>query len=287
VYDTGYPKDVVDAGKAANFILALQGQQQTRAAGWRMRDPRSILITGASSGIGAALARSYAAPQRHLALTGRNIERLAEVAAACRALGATVTEGIVDACDKEASARFVAAAESVSPLDLVIANAGISGGTYHGETPEQTREILSVNMDGVLNTILPAIPLLQSRRRGQIAIMSSLASFRGFPGAPAYCASKAAVRIWGEALRGDLRPYGIGVCVICPGFVVSRMTAKNRFRMPLLMPAERAAELIRAGLAQNRARIAFPFRMYFGAWLMGALPPGLTDPLLKRLPKKE
>lgn len=277
----------MDAGEAANFILAVQGQQQTRTAGWGMRDPRSILITGASSGIGAALARRYAAPERHLALTGRNIERLAEVAAACRAQGATVTEGIVDAADREASARFVATAEMAAPLDLVIANAGVSGGSHRSESPEQTREILSVNVDGVLNTVLPAIPLLQSRRRGQIAIMSSLASFRGFPGAPAYCTSKAAVRVWGEALRGDLKPYGIDVCVICPGFVTSRMTAKNRFHMPLLMPADRAAEIIRAGLARNRARIAFPFRMYFGAWLMGALPPGLTDPLLTRLPKKE
>lgn len=253
-----------------------------------MHDPRSILITGASSGIGEALARLYAAPDRHLALTGRNLERLAEVTAACRALGATVTEGIVDAADRHASARFVAKADAVVPLDLVIANAGVSGGTYRGgETPEQTREILMVNVDGVLNTVLPAIPLLQARRRGQIALMSSLASFRGFPGAPAYCASKAAVRVWGEALRNDLRPHGIGVTVICPGFVTSRMTAKNRFRMPLLMPAERAASIIRRGLAADRARIAFPFRMYFGAWLMGILSPTLTDPWLTRLPKKD
>ena len=253
-----------------------------------MRNPRSILITGASSGIGEALARNYAAPGRHLALTGRNIERLAEVAAACRAIGATVTECIVDATDSQASARFVAHADATMPLDLVIANAGISGGTYRGgETAEQTREILTVNVDGVLNTVLPAIPLLRARGRGQIGIMSSLASFRGFPGAPAYCASKATVRVWGEALRGDLKPHGIGVSVICPGFVVSRMTAQNRFHMPLLMPTQRAASIIRNGLAANRARIAFPLRLYFGAWLMGALPPGLTDSWLRSLPKKE
>lgn len=253
-----------------------------------MRDLRSILITGASSGIGEALARTYAAPGRHLALTGRDLERLAEVSAACRAAGAAVTEGIVDAADEEASTRFVSQADAAAPLDLVIANAGISGGTYRGgETPEQTREIMTVNIGGVLNTVLPAIPLMQARGRGQIGIMSSLASFRGFPGAPAYCASKAAVRVWGEALRGELNPHGVGVSVICPGFVVSRMTARNRFPMPLLMPAERAASIIRKGLEADRARIGFPLRLYAGAWLMGVLPPAVTDPLLRALPKKD
>jgi short-subunit dehydrogenase len=116
--------------------------------------------------------------------------------------------------------------------------------------------------------------------------MSSLASFRGFPGAPTYCASKAAVRVWGEALRGDLSRHGIEVSVICPGFVVSRMTGKNDFPMPLLMSAERAAAIIKRGLARNRGRIAFPFSMYALSWLLGALPPVLTDPLLRRLPKK-
>ncbi len=252
-----------------------------------MRDPRSILITGASSGIGEALARAYAAPGRRLALTGRHADRLAAVAVACRAAGADVAVGIVDAADRDAMARFVADAERAAPLELVIANAGISGGTHGGgETAQQTRTIMAVNVDGVLNTVLPAIPLLQARRRGQIAIMSSLASFRGFPGAPAYCASKAAVRIWGEALRGELQTHGVEVSVICPGFVESRMTARNRFHMPLLMPVERAAEIVRKGLGANRARIAFPLRLYAGAWAMGVLPPGMTDRWLTRLPKK-
>lgn len=252
-----------------------------------MRDPRAILITGASSGIGEALARAYARPGVTLALTGRNADRLAAVAAACRSAGATVIESRVGVEDSAAMAAFVAEADATVPLDLVIANAGISGGTYGGgESAEQTRQIMAVNVDGVLNTVLPAIPLMRARRRGQIAIMSSLASFRGFPGAPAYCASKAAVRVWGEALRGDLKDHGIEVSVICPGFVVSRMTAQNQFHMPLLMPVERAAEIIRRGLAADRARIAFPLRLYFGAWLMGILPPAMTDGLLRRLPKK-
>ena len=252
-----------------------------------MRDPRSILITGASSGIGAALARAYAAPGISLALTGRDLARLAGVTAACVAAGASVVEGAVDAADAPAMARFVEAAHAAAPLDLVIANAGISGGTYGGgESAAQIRAIMAINVDGVLNTVLPALPLMQARRRGQIAVMSSLASFRGFPGAPAYCASKAAARVWGEGLRGELRQHGVEISVICPGFVESRMTARNRFHMPLLMPVDRAAEIIRRGLEANRARIAFPFRLYFAAWAVGALSPGLTDGVLARLPKK-
>jgi short-subunit dehydrogenase len=124
------------------------------------------------------------------------------------------------------------------------------------------------------------------RGHGQIAIMSSLASFVGFPGAPAYCASKAAVRVWGEGLRGELAPHGVAVCVICPGFVVSRMTAANDFPMPLLMPVERAARIIVHGLARNRARIAFPWPMYAGVRLLAALPPGLAERLLRHAPRK-
>jgi len=134
--------------------------------------------------------------------------------------------------------------------------------------------------------VLPAVDCMRPRGRGQVAIMSSLAGFQGFPGAPAYCASKAAVRVWGEALRGELHGAGIGVSVICPGYVRSPMTAVNDFPMPLLMDADRAARIIRRGLARNRPRIAFPWRLYAAVRLISALPPAFTDPLLRRLPKK-
>jgi short-subunit dehydrogenase len=124
------------------------------------------------------------------------------------------------------------------------------------------------------------------RRRGQIALMSSLASFRGFPGAPAYCASKAWVRVWGEALRIDLAATNVEVSVICPGYVDTRMTQANDFHMPLLMPAERAARIIIRGLERNRARIAFPWRMYAGVRLLAALPASLVDPILRLAPRK-
>ena len=258
-----------------------------------MRDPRSILITGGSSGLGEALALAYAAPGVYLALTGRDPARTEAVAAACRHKGAEVLAATVDATDAAAMADFVARAHAQRPLDLVIANAGISGGSgSSGEDAEQTRRILTVNVDGVVNTIMPAVERMRTKPRagraprGQVAIMASLAGFRGFPGAPAYCASKAAVKVWGESLRGELWGQGIEVSVICPGYVRTAMTADNKFRMPLLMDAERAVRIIRRGLAANRGRIAFPWRIYAMVWLVSCLPPALLDPLFRRLPKK-
>lgn len=249
--------------------------------------PRSILITGASSGIGAAMAAAYAGDGVTLALSGRNAGRLEEVAAACRARGAEVSTARMDVTAREEMADWIGEREAACPLDLVIANAGVSAGMGGGgESDLQTRQILATNVDGVMNTVLPALGPMRARGQGQIAIVSSLAAFRGFPGAPAYCASKAAVRVWGESLRPSLSTEGIGVSVICPGFVRSRMTAVNEFPMPLLMDADKAARIVQKGLSRNRARIVFPWRLWAAVWLLAALPPGLTDGLLARLPEK-
>lgn len=264
-----------------------ENQMATTPKQLRVAPPRSILITGATSGIGEALARDYAAPGVHLALCGRDRARLDGVATACRASGAEVTAKILDVTDRAALGAWIEACDLAAPLDLVIANAGFSAGTGTvGESEAQIRQILAVNLDGVINSVMPAVECMRGRGRGQVALISSLASFRGFPGAPAYCASKAAVRVWGEALRGEIARDGIAVSVVCPGFVRSRMTAVNPFRMPFLMDAAPAARIIRRGLARNRARITFPWRMAAIIWLFNALPPGLTDSLLARLPKK-
>lgn len=252
-----------------------------------MQQPRAILITGASSGIGEALALAYAAPGIFLALLGRDEPRLSAVAAACRQRGAEVSICAGDVTHGAGLAAFIQTVDRQHPLDLVIANAGTSAGTDGGgESAAQTRHVLGVNVDGVLNTVLPVLPRMVARGRGQIALMSSLAGFRGFPGSPTYCASKAMVRVWGEGLRPELAGSGVEVSVICPGFVTTRMTAVNQFRMPLLMSAERAAAIIKNGLARNKARIVFPWRLYFIVRLLTALPPALIDPLLARLPKK-
>lgn len=250
--------------------------------------PRSILITGASSGIGAALAEAYAGSGVHLALAGRDAERLAAIAATCRAAGAEVRAERLEVTDPQAMAAWIRAADQAAPLDLVIANAGISGGRSGGAgADEPARAIFAVNLGGTLNTIEPALPLMLARGRGQLALMSSLAGFRGMPSAPAYCASKAAVRSYGEGLRGRLLDHGIAVSVICPGFVRTPLTARNPFPMPFLMEPERAAAIIKAGLTRRRARIAFPLRLYLAVRLLDALPVALTDRYLRRLPGKE
>lgn len=252
-----------------------------------MRDPHHILITGASSGIGAALAEAYAQPGRHLSLTGREHERLAVIAAACRARGASVDELVFDVADQAATETLLLAVDAKRPIDLVIANAGISGGTHGGtETADQVRAIFQTNVDGVLNTVLPLLPRMEARRHGQIALMASLAGHRGFPGAPAYCGSKAAIKVWGEGLRGQMAASGVEVTVIMPGYVKSPMTDANDFPMPFLMPVERAARLVRDRLAKNPPRIAFPWPTATVAWLIGLLSPRLTDPILATLPKK-
>jgi short-subunit dehydrogenase len=199
----------------------------------------------------------------------------------------------VGAQDPIAMPDFITRAHARRPLDLVIANAGISAGTGgKGESLAQARRIFDVNVQGVVNTVAPAIDLLlqkprtSAEPRGQIAIVSSLAGYRGFPGAPAYCASKAAVKVWGEGLRGELHAHGIGISVICPGYVRTRMTEDNTFPMPLLMDADRAVRIIRRGLERNKARIAFPWRLAFMVNLIAALPPAWVDPLFRRLPKK-
>jgi short-subunit dehydrogenase len=252
-----------------------------------MRDPRSIVITGASSGIGEALALTYAAPGVRLALTGRDADRLEAVAQAAKAKGATVETATVDAADAAAMADRLTGIDAAAPVDLLIANAGISAGSgLGGESEAQARRIFAVNVDGVFNTVFPLLDAMRARRRGQIALVSSLAGFRGVAGAPAYCASKAAVRVWGEGLRGELAGQGVEVSVVCPGFVRSRMTAQNPFPMPFLMDADRAAAIIRRGLAQNRGRIGFPWPMTAAVWLLGVLPPSWVDRLAAAAPKK-
>jgi short-subunit dehydrogenase len=252
-----------------------------------MRNPRSILITGATSGIGAALAREYAGPEVRLALSGRNPERLEAIAAEARSVGATVHTAILDVTDAESTAAWVAAVDDAAPLELAIANAGISGGTFGGgESVAQADAIFATNIGGVVNTLHPASERMAARGSGQIAIISSLAGFRGIPGAPAYSASKAAARAWGDAMRGRLKPHGVTVSVVCPGFVRTPMTDVNRFRMPMLMEVDEAAGLIRRRLARGQPMIAFPWPMYLAVRVVAALPRPVGDYIYRSMPEK-
>lgn len=254
-----------------------------------MNAPQSILITGASSGIGEALALHYARENVSLFLCARNTQRLEDVAQACRQKGADVEAAVLDVTHQEALATWIISVDQKKPLDLLIANAGVSGGGAgheHGEPVPQARGIFDVNLGGVLNTIEPALPRMIARGAGQIAVVSSLVGFRGWPGAPAYSASKGAVRFYGEALRGAVAHTGVKINVICPGFVRSRITDTNNFPMPFLMEAPKAAAIISKGLLKNKGRISFPCQTHFMSWLISILPDSLAQYVLRRLPKK-
>lgn len=247
----------------------------------------NILITGASSGIGAALAREYAGAGVTLHLLARNSERLQSLANDCRGKGAEVRTAKIDVTDKEAMQAYIDKADAQTPLDLVIANAGISAGTGGTqEPPAQVQNIFNVNVNGVLHTVQPAAALMVARKRGHIAIVSSLAGLRALPSCPAYSASKAAVRYYGDALRGSLHSDGVMVSVICPGYIRTPMTATNDFWMPFVMDAERAARIIRCGLNRKKRRIGFPLALYLPLCWLAAVPMLLSDLPFRRLPAK-
>ena len=236
----------------------------------------SVLLTGASSGIGRALAEACAAPGVTLHLSGRNAERLDAVAAACRARGATVQTQVIDVRDAAAMARWIAGS---GPLDLVVANAGIAAGAGPGEAEAEIRAVFATNLDGVLNTVLPAIELLAAQPpgpdglRGRIAVIASIAAFVPSPVGPAYAASKAAVDAWTVGSAPAARRHGIVLTSVCPGFIRTPMTSRFSFPMPGLMSAERAADVILRGIAAGRVRVAFPWWMAVGARIGGLLPP--------------
>ncbi len=243
-----------------------------------MSEALSILITGAAGGIGTALAKAYAAPGVHLFLGDIEAEPLESLAVQCRALDAQTWSTVVDVTNREGMATWITQSHHIRPLDLIIALAGISCGTFsREEAPEETRAVFAINLDGMLNTVEPAIPLFRLRGRGQIALTSSLAGCRGFPVAPSYCATKAAIRVYGEGLRSRLLRENIVVSVINPGFVKSPMTDANPYPMPFRVSAERAARIIKNGLAKHKARICFPMPLAAGAFFLSLLPPSWVD----------
>lgn len=242
--------------------------------------PKHILITGASSGIGAALAKSYADTEITLYLAGRNQVRLEKISTECEKLGAKTQIKVIDVTNQQGMRNWIT---SLSRLDLCIANAGIAIGDISPTDDgyeDVARKIFDVNLMGVMNTIHPAIDIMKIQSNGQIAIVSSLAGYRGLPTAPAYSASKTAVKAYGEALGPSLRSNNIHMSVICPGFVKSGITDRNRFPMPFLMNAEKAAIIIKGKLESYPPLISFPFTMRLISWIFKALPTSISLKIL-------
>ncbi len=241
-----------------------------------------IAITGASSGLGRALAIAYAHPDVTLHLTGRDAARLAEAATTCRNLGATAHTTKADVTDPEAMQNWIT---NAGPLDLVIANAGISAGPGHAnaEAPANIRSIFATNIDGALNTALPAIaamsqqPVGPNGNRGRIAFIGSIAGLIALPTTPSYSAAKAALDFWVSASAPNLAKDGIALTLVRPGFIHTPMTAANPYKMPGIIDAGEAAAKIRAGLAANKTHITFPYWFSIGARIGNLMPKSIFN----------
>ena len=247
--------------------------------------PTHIVITGAGSGIGAALARHYARPGIRLSLLGRNTARLEQIAAQCRACGAEVALRSDDVTDADSMAAWLTACDDSHPVDLIIANAGIGGDQVlagsAGESLDTANRIVMTNVQGVMNSIVPLLPRLTTRRKGAIVIIGSLAGFIALGDSPVYCASKAAVRMYGLALYRLLAPHGITVTVASPGFIDTPMSASLNKKLPFLWTAERAAGHIAAGASRGVRDLAFPWQMALAVRVATLLPQRLVDKILK------
>lgn len=240
----------------------------------------AVVITGASRGLGAALARRFAAPGVRLLLVARGEPGLRAVAADCAARGAEAEIAVLDVRDAAALAAALAAFEAGGPVDLAIANAGTSAGTAPDGTPEtgaQAAAQVAVNLLGAMHLVGPLLPGMLARKQGAIGLVASVAAFRGLPDTPGYCASKAGLLAWGEALRAAHGPRGLRVTVLCPGFFDSAMGDRYRGPKPLRLGLEEAAARCHRALVAGRARAVFPAPLGWLLRLLALLPPGLGD----------
>ncbi len=250
----------------------MTGQSATGKLAW---------ITGASTGIGRALALRLARDGWRVAASARGAEMLASLAAEG---GGAVRAFPLDVTDAAAAARVAAEIErELGPVDLAVVNAG----TY-APTPADAfdaavvRRLVEVNLLGAANTLAAAMPEMIRRKGGQIAVVASVAGYRGLPRAAAYSASKAGLIALAEALKFDLDRHGVKIQVINPGFVRTPLTDKNDFAMPFLMEVDDAVERIVRGLAGNAFEIAFPSRFVWILRLLGLLPDRLYFPLVAK-----
>jgi short-subunit dehydrogenase len=246
---------------------------------------KTIVITGANRGIGKQLALRYANTQSRLILIARQKEKLAEVVDLCQLRGAEVIHQAMDIRDAHPLKEFLLSTDAQFPVDLIIANAGIAktlGPEWREESEDDLYQNFSINLHGSLNTVQPLIQRMILRKRGQIALMSSMAALRGLPHSPSYCASKAALNIYGQSLRAWLSRYHIQVSVIFPGYIKTAMSDRLQGPKPFLVSSERAARIITRGLKKNKAKIAFPWQLHLLMKLTNVLPSKMVDMVLNR-----
>jgi short-subunit dehydrogenase len=247
---------------------------------------RRIFITGASTGIGEALARHYAGPQSEIGLFARRRDLLDKLAASLPGRNAVYAADITDVPAIAAAAKDFCARFGVP--DLVIANAGISVGTRGEEIQdvEKLRRVLDVNVAGLAATLAAFAPAMRAAGSGTLCGIASVAGFRGLPGAGAYSTSKAAAIAWLESLRAELAGSGVSVVTICPGYIDTPMTQVNRYRMPFLISAEDAARRFARAIESRRRLAVIPWQMALVSLVLRALPGWLYDRMAARAPRK-
>lgn len=244
-----------------------------------------VVISGASSGLGAALARHYAARGATLALIARRSELLQQLVRELPCAipySADVRDGVAL---KAAAEDFMA---RHGPPDIVIANAGVSTGTLteYAEDIERFQAVMDINVMGMVKTFHPFLGAMKTARKGALVGIASVAGVRGLPGAGAYCASKAAAISYLESLRLELRGSGVDVITVRPGYIATPMTEANPYPMPFMLSAERAAQKIACAVERRRRLVTIPWQMAVAARLLRLLPIPVYDALFGAAPRK-
>jgi short-subunit dehydrogenase len=251
---------------------------------------KRAILTGASSGIGLALAHELARRGYDLALLARRLDLLESAARQLNTSGTRAVAIACDAADAGAVRDAVRRAEEAlgGAFDLAVANAGVSipnpAASFNLADAEQ---VIHLNVLGVMILYDAVVPSMVERKRGRFVGVASVAGLRGLPGAGPYSASKAAVQAFLEAARIDLVPYGVGVTIVNPGFVKTEMTAKNRFYMPFLIDADRAARIMADGIERGARVVEFPRRMSLLMRLVRLIPDALYERIMLPYAKRE
>lgn len=250
-----------------------------------MHSEKTIWITGASSGIGAETALQMAKQKVHILVTARSVDKLKALADKAKDLPGTITPAPCDVTDQKAITELYAKMEGEhGPIDVVLLNAG----TYFGDSgtdfsADSFKKTFDINVNGVAHCLEPALKSFLERGKGHVAIVASVAGFRGLPKSVSYGPTKAALINLAEALYAELNPKGIKVQVINPGFIKTPLTDKNDFEMPMLMPVEDAAKALIKGLDSNAFEIFFPWPFVVLVKLIDMLPNKLYLWLVSKL----
>jgi short-subunit dehydrogenase len=265
----------------------VRAAQAASASGRIDTAAHNVFITGASSGIGAGLARHYAARGASVGLFARRAEALTGLAnqlpaERCATYAGDVRDStVLDRAAREFITRFGAPT-------VVIANAGVSLGalTGHAEDLPVFRAVIETNVIGIVNTFAPFVEVMQAAGRGTLAGIASVAGFRGLAGSGAYSASKAAAITYLESLRLELRDSGIAVVTICPGYIATPMTATNPYRMPFLLDPDKAARLIARAIERRKRFYVLPWQMAIVGFVLRRLPRPIYDALFAHAPRR-